>query len=144
MTTYVRLIPGTQTIERYGIELTADEYARLVANGKAKHLRLWVPVAAPTSATQVVHEVAPIIDATTATQTWALRDRTAQEVEALAISDERAKAQEILDDIQTQRAVTRATWDGYTAAQLRAEQWRDRQVMLRAARLYMREVKRAL
>lgn len=144
MTTYVRLLPGTQTIERYNIELSAEEFSALQANGKAALLRQWIAVAAPVSATQVVYEVAPLITDATATQTWALRDRTAAEAEALALSDERAKAQEILTDIDAQRAVERATWDGYTANQLRAEQWRDRQVLLRVARLLMRRVRQEL
>lgn len=140
MTAYVRL-NADGAIERH-LDLTPDQYAALEANGKAAWLRLWVvdPQPVPT-ATQVVEPGPITISATEARQTWTVREKTAAELEAEAVAAELAKADEILADLSTQRAVTRTTWDGYTAAQLRAEQWRDRQALLRAAHFLIRRVK---
>lgn len=141
MTTYVRL-DAEGAIERH-LDLTPEQYAALVANGKAAWLRLWIedPFPVP-SATQVIVDAGIVITSTEARQTWALRDKTPSELEADAILADRAKIEEIFTSLTAQRAVTREQWDGYTAAQLRSEQWRDRQVLLRFAHFLARRVRR--
>jgi hypothetical protein len=140
MTAYVRL-NAEGAIERH-LDLTPEEYAALQANGKASWLRLWIVDPQPTlTATQVVELGAITITATEARQTWSVREKTALELEAESVAAERAKADEILADLTTQRAVTRTTWDAYTATQLRAEQWRDRQALLRAAHFLIRRAR---
>lgn len=80
MTMYARLNVGGN-IERL-IDLTADQYTALQANGKATWLRLWVVDAKPApSATQVVIDAGIIITATEAHQTWGLRDKTQAELD---------------------------------------------------------------
>jgi hypothetical protein len=69
---------------------------------------------------------------------------TPREIEDDALLLERAQIGSMLDDIQAQRSVDRATWDAYTANQLRAEQWRDRQVLLRFANFLARRVKQEI
>jgi hypothetical protein len=140
MTAYVRL-NASGAIERH-LELTPEQYAALEVNGKAVWLRLWIVDARPVpTSTQVVIDAGIVITATEAHQTWTVREKTAAELEADSVAAELAKADEILADLSTQRAVTRTTWDAYTATQLRAEQWRDRQALLRAAHFLIRRAK---
>ena len=81
--TYVRLDASLLVIERFGIELTAPEFAALQANGKASSLRLWVIDAQPVpSATQVVIDAGYVIEATQARKTWTLRNKTQAELDA--------------------------------------------------------------
>lgn len=143
MTAYVRL-NSVGAIERH-LDISPEEYAALQANGKAAWLRLWIVDAKPVpTATQVVIDAGVVITATEAHQTWSVREKTAPELEAESILTERNKVDEILADLATQRAVTRTTWDALTAAQLRAEQWRDRQVLLRLANLVARRIKQEI
>lgn len=139
MTTYARInVQGT--FERL-IDLTPEQYAALQVNGKSAWLRLWIVDSKPVpTSTQVVIDNGIVITATEARQTWVVREKTAAELEAGSINAERAKIDEILSDLATQRAVTRTTWDAHTATNLRAEQWRDRQVLLRLANLIARRI----
>jgi hypothetical protein len=140
MTTYARI--DAQGAFESLVELTPEQYAALQANGKAAWLRLWIVDAKPVpTATQVVIDAGIVITAAEAHQTWTVREKTAAELEAESVASEQAKADEILVDLAAQRAVTRTTWDAYTAAQLRAEQWRDRQALLRAAHFLIRRAK---
>jgi hypothetical protein len=146
VTLYVRLTADKTQIEKFNIELTAEQYDGLGA-WKQSFLRLWSvdPQPAYDAATQRLDIGAVVIDATTARRTWSVIDKTAGELAAeaedVALAAEQAKVVEILADLVTQRDLTRATWDAYTANQLRAEQWRDRQVLLRVAHYLMRRVK---
>jgi hypothetical protein len=143
MTTYARI--DAQGAFESLVDLTPEQYAALESNGKAAWLRLWIVDAKPVpTATQVVIGAGIVITATEAHQTWTVREKTAAELEAESIFAERAKIDEILTDLATQRAVTRTTWDAYTATQLRAEQWRDRQVLLRLANLVARRIKQEI
>lgn len=74
-------------------------------------------------------------------QTWVVRDLTADELERADLGKELAQIDARITDIQTQRAVTREQWDAFTANQLRAEQWRDRQALLRAAYVLLRHAR---
>lgn len=141
MTTYAR-INAAGDFERL-VELTVEQYAALQVNGKAQWLRAWVVDQQPTpTATQVVERGPVVVSATEARQTWSLRDKLASELESESIIAERNSSIDgMLTDITAQRAVTRTTWDAYTAVQLRAEQWRDRQVLLRFANLLARRMK---
>jgi hypothetical protein len=147
VTLYVRLSADKTQIEKFNIELSAEDYDGLGA-WKQSFLRLWSvdPQPAYNAATQRLDVGDVVIDATTARRTWTVIDKTAAEIAAEAedvdLAAEQAKAAEIIADLATQRAVTRAAWDAYTANQLRAEQWRDRQVLLRVAHYLMRRVKR--
>jgi hypothetical protein len=96
----------------------------------------WVPFTIdiqPTPlATQVVVSAGIVFTEAAAKQTWALRDKTADELLDDAARAALASITQRIADIAAQREVTRTTWDGYTAAQLRAEQWRDRQALLQS------------
>jgi hypothetical protein len=93
------------------------------------------------AATEVLVNGGVVFTANAARQAWSLRQKTTAELADYAIAAERSKIDEVITELDAQRAVTRATWDGYTANQLRAEQWRDRQVLLRFAHLLARQVK---
>lgn len=143
MTTYARI--DAQSAFDTLIDLTPEQYTALESNEKAAWLRLWVVDAQPIpTATQVIINTGIVITETEAHQTWAVRDKTAAELEAESIISERGKIDEVLIELATQRAVTRTTWDGHTAAQLRTEQWRDRQVLLRLANFQARRVKQEI
>jgi hypothetical protein len=144
MTTYARI--DAQGAFESLVNLTPEQYAALQANGKAAWLRLWIVDPQPVpAAAQVVVNNGIAITATEAHQTWTVREKTAAELETESIAAERNSSIDgILADISTQRAVTRTTWDAYTAAQLRAEQWRDRQVLLRFANLLARRMRQEI
>jgi hypothetical protein len=136
MTTYYRVSDGALR------ELTAEQFAALAPN-KRDDLRLYIIDSQPVpSATQVVVDAGIVVGLAEAHQTYALRDKTADELEADALA-ERTQLDAMLADVNAQRAVDRATWDAYTANQLRAEQWRDRQALLRVANFMVRRVKQA-
>ena len=139
MKTYARIRDGVFDSLH---NLTAEQYNALVENGKAVHLRLWIMDPEPViTATQVFQPSPIVITDTEAHQTWEIREKTPEELEAGDILVESSKIDEVLADLATQRAVVRATWDAHTAAQLRSEQWRDRQVLLRLATLVARRIK---
>jgi hypothetical protein len=125
------------------VDLSAEQYAAMQANGKAARLRVWIIDAKPTpGANQVVQDAGIVVGPVEAHQTWSLRAMTADEQEAAAVAAEVALLDERIAEISAQRAVDRTTWDAYTANQLRAEQWRDRQALLRAMHLLLRKAKR--
>jgi hypothetical protein len=135
MTTYYRVSDAALR------ELSAEQYAALAEN-KRTDLRLYIVDPLPTpSANQVVVSGGVVVGPVEAHLTYTLRDKTPAELESSDLALERSKAQEILTDLDTQRAIVRATWDAYTANQLRAEQWRDRQILLRVAHFLMRRVR---
>jgi hypothetical protein len=139
MTTYYRITDSTFH------ELTAEEYAARQANGKAVALRLYVIDAKPApSASQVVVDAGVVVGPVEAHQTWSLRSKTSSEQETEALLVERAQIDAMLADITAQRAVDRTTWDALTANQLRAEQWRDRQILLRFVNFMARRVKQEI
>jgi hypothetical protein len=97
----------------------------------------WVPLVVQVqpafdAATQVVVPNAITFSETQALQTWTVRAKTADELAADAATAARASLTARIADISAQRAVDRTTWDAYTANQLRAEQWRDRQALLQS------------
>lgn len=132
------------TVDRT-VELDAEQYAALQVNGKAAYLRLWSVDPQPVPTAGEVVEVGPItVTQTDARQTWAVRAKTQAELEAEDLILERRKIEEILTDITTQRAITRTQWDAFTANQLRSEQWKDRQVLLRLANFLARRVRQEI
>ena len=89
MTTYARLTAEMNAVDLL-LELTAEQYVALEANGKASWLRLWAVDAQPTpGATQVVEHGPIVINETEARQTWALREKTQAELDAEANSADR-------------------------------------------------------
>jgi hypothetical protein len=142
MTTYAKLLAGQ--FEKL-VELTPEEYAGMQANGKAVNLRLWAPTEAPVAqAGQVVEAAAPIIDATTATQAWAVRSKTADELEAEALAAEKAQLATYLADIQTQLDISNATRGAMTANQRLNTLENDTRATMKAAKFLLRQAKRAM
>jgi hypothetical protein len=121
--------------------------AKWVAESNRKalvHRPLAIDTQPAASATQIIVDAGYVIEPTQVRQTWALREKTADEIEVGDVLAERDKLPEIIADLKTQRDVTRAQWDAFTANQLRAEQWRDRQVLLRLASMVARSMKQGL
>lgn len=137
---YARLTPNTQTVEAI-LDLSADHVASLSANKRAWLRPLVIDAQPVPSSSQVVVEGGYVVEATQVRRTWTLRNKTAEELERESLAAEKSKIAEIISDLDLQKAVTRATWDGYTANQLKAEQWKDRQVLLRFASFMSRRVK---
>lgn len=100
MAAYVRLSQDKATVEKFGVELTPQQYAEQGA-WKQSFLRLWVvdppPVPDPT---QLVSNTGVAIGATEAHQTWGLRDRTQAERDADAAAAD-------IDSIKTLLVVLR-------------------------------------
>jgi hypothetical protein len=137
---YARLRPNSTVVEAI-IDTTAKDVAALAPNKRA-WLRLFVidPQPTPTAA-QVVVDTGYLVEADKVRQTWALRAKTATELDRDDLSAEQANINVMLTDLTAQRAVTSAIWDGYNPGQLKAEQWRDRQALLRAVSFLIRKNK---
>lgn len=81
MTVYAR-INAAGGLDRL-VEISAAQYAALVANGKAAQLRPWVVDPTPTPTASQVAELGPVtISANEARQTWIVRAKTQAELDA--------------------------------------------------------------
>ena len=96
MTTYARLnVDGT--VERT-VDLTAEQYAAMQANGKAAWLRLRTEDAKPVpTAGQVLVDEGIVVTATEARQTWGLRDKTQAELAGEENEAERVRLRTVID-----------------------------------------------
>jgi hypothetical protein len=141
MNTYARL--GEEgTVERL-VDLTAEQYAAMQANGKAARLRLWVEDAKPTPGPgQAVQDTGIVIGAVEARQTWGLRAMTADEAEADALAAEMAQASTLIADIKTQLDIENPAFNAATTAGKFDILRTDRRVVLRAVRFLLRRAKR--
>jgi hypothetical protein len=144
MTTYVRLTQDKLAVEKSDIELSAQEFAALV-EWKQSFMRLYVVDAAPVpSASQVVEAGVPLITPTEYHATWVLREKTADELEAEALNGEKAQLVNWLDDVQTQLNLDNAARALLTNAQRINELEKDTRVLLKVAKRYVRQQKRAI
>lgn len=84
------------------VELTADQYAALQANGKAAYLRQWVvdpqPVPEPS---QVVVDAGIVVGPVEAHQTWSLRAKTQAELGADANAADRSTLLSLITALTT-------------------------------------------
>lgn len=144
MTTYARLTQDLQQLDRL-VDLTADQYAALAANGKAIFLRVYVPTPQPAPVQgKVILVGSPAIDATNYTTTWVFRDMTDVELKQVALqqalnADQQALAQTALNALNAQIAIDAAAWAALTAAQKVDTLFQDRQVVLRVVRYLLRQ-----
>jgi hypothetical protein len=137
MSTYYRVSDGAFR------ELSAEQYASLAPNKRAD-LRLYIIDVQPTpSATQVVVDSGIVVGPVEAHQTYSLRDKTASELEADSLSDEKAQLDGWLTDIQTQLALDNAARSLLTNVQRINELEKDTRVLLKVAKRFVREAKRA-
>lgn len=138
MTTYYRI---TDQVLR---DLTPEEFAGLSQN-KRDTLRVYIVDAQPVpSATQVVVSAGLVVGPVEAHKTWALRDKTADELEADNLAAEKAQLDNWLTDVQTQLALDNPARALLTNAQRINELEKDTRVLLKAAKRYIRQQKRAL
>jgi hypothetical protein len=134
--TYYRITDGSFH------ELTAEEYAARVANGKAANLRLYVedPRPADTQTHKAVSSI--VVSPTEARLTWEMVAKTPAEIEADEINTELAQIDTLIADVQTQNAIDNATFNAGTTAQKFDILRVDRRVLLRAARFLLRRARR--
>jgi hypothetical protein len=136
MTLYARINPDTQQPE-------ARDFAAEPSFAKG-----WRPLtieAQPTpSATQYVVPAAIVFGPLTATQGWVLVDKTAAELEAESLKDEKAQLDGWLTDVQTQLALDNAARALLTNLQRINELEKDTRVLLKVAKRYVRQQKQAL
>lgn len=98
MTTYARLNSGG-TFDQF-VDLTAEQYAALQANGKAAWLRTWIVDTKPVpTATQVVINTGIVITATEARQTWGVRAKTQTELDSEENEAERTRLRTVITNI---------------------------------------------
>jgi hypothetical protein len=138
MTIYYRVSDGEFR------DITSEQYAELSANKQAD-LRLYVVDAQPTpSASQVVVNAGIVVGPVEAHLTWALREKTAEEVEADELDAELAQLDTLISNIDTQNSIANSAFNAMTTAQkfdvLRA----DRNHLLRAARFLLRRARRGI
>ena len=139
MTTYYRT---TDAQLRY---LTPEQFAALQANGKAANLRLWVVDSRPVpGASQVVIDAGIVVGPVEAHETWALRDKTADELEADALSEEKAQIAAYITDLQTQLDISNAARAALTNVQRLNELEKDTRIAMKAAKFLLRQAKRAI
>jgi hypothetical protein len=140
---YAKFISGTQTIE--GAVEMAPAYLATLSPNKQSMFRPLVTDAQPTpSSTQVVLSAGYVIEPTQVRETWALREKTADELEDESIGADRAQIAAALDAINTQLAITNAQVDAMTAAQVRSLVRDDRRITLQVLRYMVRRVKRGM
>lgn len=129
------------------VELTAEEFDALQANGKAIWLRVWVVDTQPTpTATQVVISAGIVITPTEARQTWGLREKTQAELDAETNAADRPLLLQMLSSITndidsynanpdvTGTAVERITKLEVRVKELERQQRRDNRIL----RYYLR------
>jgi hypothetical protein len=141
---YARLTADLLSIEVLNA-LTDEQYASLLAANNPKTLRHRLQVIAPVpalTATQKAVALPWAVEAERVFQDWQVVEKNADELEADSLAAEFATLSDRIAEIAAQRNVTREVWDAYTANQLRAEQWRDRQALLRAAHFLLRRARR--
>jgi len=144
MTIYARLTQDLQKLDRL-VDLTPEQHAALVINGKAAFLRLYVPTPQPDPvAGKVFSPGPPAINATNYTLTWTVRDMTATELananlQATLTAGQQALAQTALNMLNTQIAIDATAWAALTAAQKMDTLFQDRQVVLRVVRYLLRQ-----
>ena len=138
MSTYYRVIDGAFR------ELTPEQYAALALNKRAD-LRVFIVDAQPVpTSQQVVVNGGIVVGPVEAHQTYTLRDKTAEELEADSLKDEKAQLDSWLTDIQTLLAIDNATFNAMSNAD-KFNTLRDTmRVTLKAAKRYVRQEKRAL
>lgn len=98
MATYARLT-SSSAFDRL-VELTAEQYAALQANGKAIYLRPGVVDTKPVpTASQVVIDTGIIITATEARQTWGVRSKTQAELDNEENDAERIRLRTVITNL---------------------------------------------
>jgi hypothetical protein len=111
-------------------------------NPKALQLRLYVVDAQPVpSATQVVIDAGVVVGPLEAHQTWGLRAKTADELEAEALAAEKEQVNAYLTEVNTQLDITNATYNAMTNAQKLDVLRDDRRVTLKVAKFLLRRAK---
>jgi hypothetical protein len=144
MTLYARIDPLTQQVSAL-VDMTLAEYQALDGNPKQQWLRPLVVDEKPApGATQVVVDAGFVIEPTQVRQTWALREMTADEIEAAALLAEKAQIAQYIADIQTQLDISNATRGAMTTNQRLNTLEADTRATMKAAKFLLRQAKRAL
>jgi hypothetical protein len=141
MTQYARLTQDKLAVEAI-FDLSAQNFA---AQGEWKQsfLRLYVIDAQPVpSATQVLDVPVVVIGPVEAHQTWALRDKTPDELEAAALDTEKTQLQAYIDDLNVQLAIDNAARALLTNVQRINELEKDTRSTMRAVKFLLRQAKR--
>lgn len=143
MTIYARISSDKLSVLGL-VDLTPADVAAFQVNGKIQFLRVYITVPAPVpGANQVVEPGLPAIDAVNCTQTWVVRDMTAAELEAAALSTEKDQIQGYIDTVNVQLNIDNATYNAMTNAQKLDTLRDDRRILLKAMKYLLRQAKRA-
>lgn len=135
MTLYARINPDTSTIE-------VRDFG--TAPSAAKGWLLLILVDPPTPGPTQVATLSVVIANNVATQVWTLREKTAAELEAEDLQNERAQIDGYIANIQTQLDISNAARAALTNAQRINELERDTRATMKAAKYMLRQSKRAL
>jgi hypothetical protein len=126
------------------IDLTAEQYAAMQANGKAARLRIWLVDSKPTPAAgQIVFDAGIAVGAVEAHQTWGLRQMTADELEAEAVAAAKAGYQAHIDALNLQLDITNAMRGAMTTNQRLNTLEADTRATMRAVKDLLRQAKRS-
>lgn len=137
MTTYYRVSDAALR------ELTGEQYAALAPNKQAD-LRLYVVDPKPVpSAIEVVEQGPVNVGLVEAHLTFLLRAKTAAELDADDLAGERQQLDAWFTDIQAQLAIDNAARALLTNVQRINELEKDSRVLLKVAKRYVRQEKRA-
>jgi hypothetical protein len=140
---YVRIDQATQ--QATVINLTDEQYLALAGNPKREWIRPLVIDPQPTpSATQVVVDAGIVVGPTEAHQTWALRDKTADELEAEAIAAAKAGYQAHIDSLNAQLDITNQMRGAMTTNQRLNTLEADTRATMRAVKDLLRQAKRSI
>jgi hypothetical protein len=136
MTLYARINPDTGAVEQ-----------RDFAEVQPAHRR-WVPLifdAKPAaSATQVIVNAGIVVGLTEAHQTYGLREKTADELEAEALLTEKAQINGYLEELNVQLGISNVAFNAMSNAQKLDVLRDDRRITMKAVKFLLRQVKAGL
>lgn len=140
---YARIDPLTLAVTL--IDITQEQFNALDGNPKQAWLRQLVIDAKPVpSASQVVVDAGYVIEPTQVRQTWALRNKTADELEAESLAAEKVQITTCIAEIQTQLDISNAAFNAMTTAQKFDVLRDDRRASMKAIKFLLRQAKRSL
>jgi hypothetical protein len=123
-------------------DLTAERFAQMQANGKARILRQLAVDPQPSFdlATHALDDGGVVVGPTEARQTWKVRALTAEELERSEVLAEQVDT--LVDDVNARLAVGTTAFNALNAVQKMEALREDRRVVLRALRYLLRRARR--
>jgi hypothetical protein len=141
MTTYARIDPSDGAVTL--VQMSAAEFASMQAHPtRAAQFRSYVIDQQPTAtATQVVVDAGFVVEPSQVRRTWALREKTTDELEADALAADLLQIGALLDSINAQNEISNSAFTGMTTVQKFDVLRVDRNNVLKAVKFLLRRAR---